>query len=49
MKMRRLLMLVTSFCLLSSSAFALQAPAGQTGFVPVDTLPPPINSQPRRC
>jgi CcmD family protein len=40
MKMRRLLMLVTTLCLFSSSAFALQAPAGQTGFVPVDTLPP---------
>jgi CcmD family protein len=40
MSFRRLLIALTSVALLSSSAFALQPPAGQGGFVPVDTLPP---------
>ena len=30
---------LTSFVLLASSAFAQQAPAGQAGFVPVDSVP----------
>jgi CcmD family protein len=38
--MRRLLIALTSFVLLAAPAFAAQAPAGQSGFVPVDTLPP---------
>jgi CcmD family protein len=39
MSVRRLLIALTSFVLLSSSAFALQPPAGQGGFVPVDSVP----------
>jgi CcmD family protein len=38
--MRRLLIALTSFVLLAAPAFAVQTPAGQSGFVPVDTLPP---------
>lgn len=38
--MRRLLIGLTSFLLLVAPAFAGQAPPGQAGFVPVDTLPP---------
>jgi CcmD family protein len=37
--MRRLLFVFTSL-LLAAPVFAGQAPAGQAGFVPVDTLPP---------
>ena len=39
MSCRRLLIALTSFVLLSSSAFALQPPAGQGGFVPADAVP----------
>jgi CcmD family protein len=39
MSFRRLLIALTSFVLLSSSAFALQPPAGQSEFVPVDSVP----------
>lgn len=39
MTFRRLLIALTSFVLLASSAFALQPPAGQSGFVPVDSVP----------
>ena len=39
MSLRRLLIALTSFVLLSSSAFALQPPGGQSGFVPVDSVP----------
>ena len=39
MSFRRLLIALTSFVLLSSSAFALQPPAGQGGFVPADSVP----------
>jgi CcmD family protein len=39
MSFRRLLIALTSFVLLSSSAFALQPPAGQGGFVPADAVP----------
>lgn len=39
MTVRRLLTALTSFVLLSSSAFASQPPAGQGGFVPVDSVP----------
>ena len=39
MSLRRLLIALTSFLLLSSSAFALQPPAGQSEFVPVDSVP----------
>ena len=39
MSLRRLVMLLTSFVLLSSSALAWQAPAGQSEFVPVDSVP----------
>ncbi len=38
--MRRLLIAFTSFVLLTVPALAGQAPAGQSGFVPVDSLPP---------
>jgi CcmD family protein len=38
MSLRRLLIVLTSFLLLSSSAFA-QPPAGQSEFVPVDSVP----------
>ena len=39
MSVRRLLIALTSFVLLSSSAFALQPQAGQGAFVPVDSVP----------
>jgi CcmD family protein len=39
MRLRRLLIALTSFLLLSSPAFARQAPAGQGAFVPVDSVP----------
>ena len=39
MSFRRLLIALTSFVLLSSSAFAVQPPAGQSEFVPVDSVP----------
>jgi CcmD family protein len=39
MSFRRLLVALTSFVLLSSSAFARQPPAGQSEFVPVDSVP----------
>jgi CcmD family protein len=40
MSFRRLLIALTSFVLLlSSSGFALQPPAGQSEFVPVDSVP----------
>jgi hypothetical protein len=39
MSFRRLSIALTSFVLLSSSAFALQPPAGQSEFVPVDSVP----------
>ena len=40
MRLRRLLIALTSFVLLSSPAFARQTPAGQGAFVPVDSVPP---------
>jgi len=39
MSFRRLSIALTAFVLLSSSAFAFQPPAGQGGFVPVDSVP----------
>ena len=39
MSFRRLLIALTSFVLLASSTFAQQQPAGQGGFVPVDSVP----------
>ena len=39
MNLRRLLIALTSLILCSSSAFAVQAPAGQGGFVPADSVP----------
>jgi CcmD family protein len=39
MRLRRLLIALTSFVLTSAPAFALQPPPGQSGFVPVDSLP----------
>jgi CcmD family protein len=39
MSCRRLLIALTSFVLFASSAFALQPPAGQGGFVPADSVP----------
>jgi CcmD family protein len=39
MSLRRLWSLLISFVLVSSSAFALQPPAGQSEFVPVDSVP----------
>jgi len=39
MSLRRLLIALTSFVLLSSSVFAMQPPAGQSEFVPVDAVP----------
>jgi CcmD family protein len=39
MSLRRLLIALTSLMLLSSPVFARQAPAGQGGFVPVDSVP----------
>ena len=39
MTFRRLLVALASFVLFASSAFAQQPPAGQGGFVPVDSVP----------
>ena len=39
MSIRRLLIALTSFVLLSPPAFALQPPPGQGEFVPVDSVP----------
>jgi CcmD family protein len=39
MKLRRLVIALTSLVLLSSPALARQAPAGQGAFVPVDSVP----------
>ena len=39
MNLRRLLIALTSLILCSSSAFAVQALAGQGGFVPADSVP----------
>jgi len=39
MSLRRLSIAFTSFILLSSTAFGMQPPAGQSEFVPVNTLP----------
>jgi CcmD family protein len=39
MSFRRLLIALTTFVLLSAPAFAGQPPAGQSEFVPVDSLP----------
>ena len=39
MKLRRLLIALASWPLLTAPAFALQPPAGQSGFVPVDAVP----------
>jgi CcmD family protein len=39
MSLRRLLIALTSFVLLSAPAFAAQPPKGQGEFVPVDSVP----------
>ena len=39
MSLRRLLIALTAFVLLASSALAFQPPAGQSEFVPVDSVP----------
>ena len=39
MSLRRFLIALTSFVLLSAPAFALQPPKGQGEFVPVDSVP----------
>ncbi len=39
MRLRRLLIAFTSFVLLSAPAMAWQPPAGQSEFVPVDSVP----------
>ena len=39
MSFRRLLIALTSFVLIASSAFSGQPPAGQSEFVPVDSVP----------
>ncbi len=39
MSLRRLLIALTSFVLLAAPAMALQPPAGQSEFVPVDSVP----------
>ena len=39
MRLRRLLIALTSLVLLSSPAFARQPPAGQGAFVPADSVP----------
>jgi CcmD family protein len=39
MSLRRLLIALTSVLLLGSPVFALQPPAGQSEFVPVDAVP----------
>jgi CcmD family protein len=40
MSLRRLLIALTTIVLLAPRAFALQPPAGQSGFVPAGSLPP---------
>ena len=40
MSLRRFLIALTSFVLLSAPAFALQPPKGQSEFVPISELPP---------
>jgi CcmD family protein len=40
MAMKRLLLSLCGVLVFSASAFALQAPAGQGGFVPMNSLPP---------
>ena len=40
MRLRRLLIALTSFVLVSLPAFAMQPPTGQSEFVPVESLPP---------
>jgi CcmD family protein len=39
MRLRRLLIALTSFVLVSAPALAMQPPTGQSEFVPVDSLP----------
>ena len=39
MRLRRLSIALTSFVLLASSALAFQPPAGQSEFVPADSVP----------
>jgi CcmD family protein len=39
MSLRRLLIALTSFVLITAPAFALQPPRGQGEFVPVDSVP----------
>jgi hypothetical protein len=39
MSLRRFLITLMSFALLSASAFAMQPPAGQSEFVPVESVP----------
>ena len=39
MSLRRLLIALTTFALLSAPALALQPPPGQSEFVPVDSVP----------
>ncbi|MCU1385524.1 MAG: hypothetical protein JWL71_4221 [Acidobacteria bacterium] len=39
MSLRRLVIALTAFVLISSSAMALQPPAGQSEFVPADSVP----------
>jgi CcmD family protein len=39
MTLRRVLLALISLIVFSVSAFAIQAPAGQGGFVPVDSVP----------
>jgi len=40
MVLKRVLLSMCAVLLVSTSAFALQAPAGQGGFVPMNSLPP---------
>ena len=40
MRVRQILIALSSWLLLAAPAFAFQPPAGQGGFVPVETLPP---------
>jgi CcmD family protein len=40
MKLRRLLIALTTFVLLAAPLFAGQPPPGQSEFVPVDSVPP---------
>jgi hypothetical protein len=39
MRLRRLLIVLTTFVLLAGPAFAVQPPPGQSEFVPVDSVP----------